>query len=146
MEYLTFLFNEGLQWRTIGFHHSTLSGTFPLIDGFNIGEHPLVSCLLKGIFNARPPKKNLFPSWEVDVVLQHLKSWEHPSTLNLRDLAKKTVFLLALVSAKRVASLANLSIDPGFMESMSNSIRFTPVAMDKHNRLSYLLRLSEEFQ
>ena len=39
-----------------------------------------------------------------------------------------------------MASIANLSIDTGFMESTANSIRFTPVAMDKHNRPSYLLR------
>ena len=63
IEYLTCLYNEGLKYNSINFHHSTLSGTLPPIQGFNVGEHPLVSCLLKGVFNCRPPKAKLFPSW-----------------------------------------------------------------------------------
>ena len=102
-----------------------LSGTLPSVDGCKIGEHLLVSWLMKGFFNSRPLVRSLFPSWEVDIVLNHLKSWDHPSELGLRDLTKKTVFLMALVSAKRVASLANFSIAPGMMDMTKSLVCFT---------------------
>ena len=88
IEYLTFLFNEGLQYSTINSHRSTLSGTIMPIEGFKVGEHPLVLHLLKGIFNVRPLKKNLILSWEVDIVLEHLKTWSHPSELSLSELTR----------------------------------------------------------
>ena len=123
-----------MKYSTINSHCSTLSGTLPPVGGFKIGEHPLVSRLLKGIFNVRPPVKSLFPSWEVDIVLEHLKTWSHPSKLGLSDLTKKTVFLMALVSAKRIASLANFSGAPGMMDLTASLIRFAPISLEKHNR------------
>ena len=103
------MYNEGLKYFTINAYRSMLSSTVPIIDGCKVGEHPLVCRLLKGIFNSRPPVRSLFPTWEIDVVLDHVRSWDHPSRLSLADLIKKTVFLLAIVSAKRVASLNNFS-------------------------------------
>ena len=71
--------------------------------------------------------KSLFPSWEVNIVLGHLKTWNHPSELGLSDLTKKTVFLMALVSAKRIASLANFSVAPGMMDLTASLIHFIPI-------------------
>ena len=58
----------------------------------------------------------IFPSWEVDKVLGHIKSWGDPVNLDLGQLTRKTIFLVALVSAKRVKALANLSVAPGLVE------------------------------
>ena len=74
IKYLTCLFNKGLEYNSINLHQSTMSGMLPPIQGFNVGEHPLVSRLLKGVFNCRPPKVKLFPLLEVDKVLGHIKS------------------------------------------------------------------------
>ena len=57
-------------------------------------EHLLVTRLLKGIFNARPLVKPLFPTWELNVVLGHLKAWDCLFRLSLGDLMRKTSFLL----------------------------------------------------
>lgn len=53
--FLASQFEAGLEYRTLNVYHSALSATHPQIEGYNVGEHPLVVQLLKGIFNSRPP-------------------------------------------------------------------------------------------
>ena len=60
------------------------------------------------------------------MVLDHLKTWESPSNLSLADLTRKTAFLLALVTARRVKALSNLSIILGLMEVTPNAVWFNP--------------------
>ena len=43
------------------------------VDGNNIGEHPSVVRLLKGVFNTRHPKKQLVTEWDLELVLKVLK-------------------------------------------------------------------------
>ena len=64
--------------------------------------------------------------------MEHLKSWGHPSDLGLSDLTKKTLFLLVLVSAKRVASIVNLSIAPGMIDLTASLVRFSLVSLEKN--------------
>ena len=47
---------------------------------------------------------------------------------------------MALVSAKRVKALANLSMAPGLMKVNRNLVRFSPVKLDKHNRPTFLMQ------
>ena len=44
-------FNSGHSYRSINVYRSALSSIHPRIDGYTIGSHPLVSKLLKAIFN-----------------------------------------------------------------------------------------------
>ena len=117
-----------------------LSSTLLIVDGCKVGEHPLVCHLMKEIFNSRLPVRSLFPSWEIYIVLDHVRAWDHPSRLSLGDLTKKTVFLLAIVLVKRVAFLNNFSIALGMVDMTSTSIRFTPVLLEKHNRPDFLMQ------
>ena len=82
----------------------------------------------------------LFPTWEVDKVLTLVKEWGLPEDMDLAQLTRKTLFLLALVSSKRVKALFNLSIAPGLVEFSAESVRFNPVRLDKQNRPSYLMQ------
>ena len=66
---------RGLQYQSINVHRSALSMTLKPIEGFSVGQHPLVCWLLKGIFNSRPPRQKVCPSWSVQAVLQHLAMW-----------------------------------------------------------------------
>ena len=140
IEFLTSLFNDGLKYNSINSYRSALSGTLVPIQGFKVGEHPMVSRLLKGVFNLRPPEKKLFPTWEVEKALEHIKGWGLPEELDLAQLTRKTIFLLALVSSKRVKALSNLSMGPGLIEFSSGSVRFRPVKKDKHHRPSFLMQ------
>jgi hypothetical protein len=47
--FLAHSFDEGLEYRTINTYRSALSGVLPPIDGFPVGQHPLVIRLLKGV-------------------------------------------------------------------------------------------------
>ena len=52
--FLAHSFDEGLEYRTINTYRSALSGVLPPMEGFPVGQHPLVVRLLKGILNLRP--------------------------------------------------------------------------------------------
>ncbi|XP_055510073.1 uncharacterized protein LOC129708389 [Leucoraja erinacea] len=76
-----------------------------------VGTHPLVTKLMRGIFNANPPKTRYSKIWEVGVVLNMLRSWSPITALSLQELTTKMVMLMALVTAQRVQSLSKLSLD-----------------------------------
>ena len=124
IEYLTSLYTAGLQYRTINVHRSALSMTLKPVEGFNVGEHPLVRRLLKGVFNVRPPKKKLVPSWSVQKVLDTLAEWSPSAQLDLKTLTYKTAMLVSLATAKRCSSLSLLSVKPGFCEISGSQARF----------------------
>ena len=50
LEFLTSLFKEGLRYRTINTIRSAISMTHDHIEGIPMGQHPLVTRLLKGVF------------------------------------------------------------------------------------------------
>jgi hypothetical protein len=54
LNYLTHLFDNGMSWSTIAIHNSTISLTMAPVDGVNIGDHPLVKRLMRGVFKERP--------------------------------------------------------------------------------------------
>lgn len=64
-KFLTHLYNSGLQYRTIAGYRSMLSSLLPLIDNIQVGQHPYIIRLLRGVFNSRPPKVNLVPEWDL---------------------------------------------------------------------------------
>ena len=75
LDYLASLYDSGAQYRTINLHRSALSSTLRPIEGFCVGQHPLVCRLLKGVYNMRPPRPKLCPSWSIKKVLDTLKEW-----------------------------------------------------------------------
>ena len=56
LDYLTDLYKQGVQYRTINNHRSAISAFHEQIQGKPVGEHPRVCALLVGIFNSRPPQ------------------------------------------------------------------------------------------
>ena len=110
LDFLGHLYNLGLVYRTINIARSTLSATPKPIDGFQIGTHPLVCRLMKGIYNRMPPVKKLVPTWSVKLVLDLLKSWSPATKLDMKCLTLKTVMLLALSTGKCCDSLSMVSV------------------------------------
>ena len=108
---LTFLseqFKNNLQYRTVNVLRSAISSTHQWVDGKPIGQHPLVIRLLKGISNERPPKPRYTTTWDVSKVTSYLSSLGDNKTLSLKQLSKKLVMLLALISPERSSVLADL--------------------------------------
>jgi hypothetical protein len=135
LNFLAELYDLGLQYRTINTVRSTLSSTLSQYDGYLIGQHPLVTRLMKGIFNSRPAVQKLFPTWSVKTVLLTLKTWSPASSLSLKLLSLKTIMLVALATGKRASSIKLLTTKSGYIEISEGKIVMQPLGLEKHSRL-----------
>ena len=77
------------------------------MDSIPVGQHPLVTRMLKGAFNERPPLPRYFTFWDVGIVIRYLKQLGDNKSLSLRLL---TIKLLALARPSRSMDLAKLNI------------------------------------
>ena len=105
VNFLAGQFDSGMEYRTLKVYRSAISATHPQIQGFNVGEHPFVVQLLKGIFNSRLPMPGYVTTWDVDTVIKYLGELGPNEKLTLKQLNKKLVVLLALASAERGSEL-----------------------------------------
>ena len=55
LDFITEKFQAGLKYRSLNCYRLALSSALLPIDGFQVGQHPLVIRLMKGVFNSRPP-------------------------------------------------------------------------------------------
>ena len=106
--------------------------TLPIIDGLPVGQHPLVSRLMKGVYNQRPPTRRLFPSWDAGAVIQMFRAW--PSPHSLHDQIRKSAFLLAMASTRRPSELASLRVSDNFLSVNNTSARFVPSQLSKTDK------------
>ena len=111
MEFLASQFEQGKQYRTINSYRSAISTTHSPIDGVVVGKHPLVSRLMKGIHNQRPPQPRYAATWDVQVVLRHIRSWGQTVVLGRKRLSQKLTMLMALSNASRCSELCGLDIE-----------------------------------
>ena len=105
LNFLASHFEAGLEYRTLNVYRSASSATHPQIEGYNVGEHPLVVQLLKGIFNSRLPVPRYTSTWDVNIVTSYLEGLGSNAQLSLKQLSKKLTFLLAITSAERGSEL-----------------------------------------
>ena len=123
LEYLTFLYEIGRSYRTINVHRSMLSGKLPEIDGVHIGKHPMVTRLLKAVYNKRTPRAKYDAFWDADKALCSVKELGATESLPLKQITLKTVLLLALSAFLRVSELA--SIDVKSLRFGESEVRFS---------------------
>jgi len=101
---------SGLSYVSINSARSALSTLLGTVEGYPIGQHPLITRLVKGVGRLRPPSCKYNYVWDVSRVLSLIKSWGNNSTICMKLLTYKTVGLLALCTAQRVQTLSQLSI------------------------------------
>ena len=68
LNYLSKLFEQGLQYRTINSHRSAILAYHDYVDGKPAGKHPRVCDLLTGVFNQRPPQPCNTIVWDVEIL------------------------------------------------------------------------------
>ena len=112
LDFLTEKFEAGLKYRSLNCYRSALSSAVIPVDGFQVGQHPLVVRLMKGIFNSRPPEPRYSQTWDVSLVLKYIKSLGPSKDLSLKLLSRKLATLFALVLAHRSSDLSRLTL-PG---------------------------------
>ena len=132
LDFLSELFKDHLAYRTIGVTRSAISAFHLPIDGMPVGKHPRVSALMKGIANLRPPKPKYSLIWDVEDVLDQIRTWPTNSLLSIKQLTLKTVMLLALTAIPRGSELH--LFDTNFMTKSEETYVFYLGGTVKHSR------------
>ena len=130
--FLASLYQKGYQYNSINAYRSAISSVHENVDGVSIGQHPIITRLVKGIFNVRPPFPRYSNTWDVQIVLNFLQALGKSETLPLKTLTLKMVFLLAITRPSRSADLSQLDISR--MSVKENGVSFLPSTLAKQSR------------
>lgn len=104
--FLTQVFNDGGQYRTLNSCRSALS----LILGPVVSNDDRLKRFLKGVFRLKPPKPKYDVTWDTNLVLDKLSSWHPNEELTLDKLTYKTITLLAISTAQRAQTLSKIKL------------------------------------
>lgn len=66
-----------------------LSMTLPLLDGVNLGRHPMVAKLLKGCYNENPPRPRYLSTWDPNTVLNYMADRGENEGLPFEDISMR---------------------------------------------------------
>ena len=86
--------------------------------GRALGRNEFIIRFLRGARRLNPPRPPSVPIWDLSLVLEAMKvhPFEFMETVDMKYLALKTVFLIALSSVKRVGDLHALSVNAACLE------------------------------
>ena len=130
--FLASLYQDGYQYNSVNAYRSAISSVHQKVEGVPVGQHPIITRLVKGVFHERPPLTRYSSTWDVQTVLNYLQSQGQSETLSLKMLTLKSVFLLAITRPARSADLSQL--DTSRMRSDANGVSFLPSALAKQSR------------
>ena len=95
LDYLSYLFDLGFEYRTIGCHRCTISVHHEYVDNKPVGQYPRMCLLLKGVFNQRPARPRCV---FIQTFLDFVKCQWSECDLSDKVLTYKLVILMALSS------------------------------------------------
>lgn len=112
LTFLQALLDQGRSPSTLKVYVAAISCWHVGLNGCSVGRDKDVVLFLRGARRLHPPNRPVAPAWDLSLVLEALRSlpFEPLASADLKWLSLKTVFLLAMVSAKRVGELQALSI------------------------------------
>lgn len=111
LSFLTELYESNVSYSTLNSVRSALSTFITLPGNISVGNHPLITRFLKGVFQTRPSLPRYTSIWDVGVVLTFLKTLSPASKLTLKNLTLKLTMLLMLVSGQRIQTIHLLDIE-----------------------------------
>ena len=94
--------------------------------------------LLRGVNNSRPPQPRYTHTWDVNLVLEHLKQLGENKGLSLKILSGKLVVLMTLTSANRLSELQ--ALDLRFCYCKHNGVLFKLASLTKKRQLGATLK------
>lgn len=109
--FLAQAFSEGLAYKTINTYRSCLSTSIPSVDGLDVGKHPLIIRVMRGIGLTNPPKPRYSHTWSVKVVTNYIQGLQDNNQLSLKLLSHKLVILLLLSSGRRSCEITSLDLN-----------------------------------
>jgi len=101
INFLAELFKDGYRYQSLNLYRSAISALHSKVDGYLVGQHPLITRMLKGVFNERPPVAKYSTFWDVGMVLRYFKGLGENASLSLCLLTMKSVMLLTLTRPAR---------------------------------------------
>ena len=131
LEFLTFLIDQGCGYSVINTARSALS-TIINVDNLPIGKHSLVKRFVKGVYNIKPSLPRYTATWDVNLVLNFLKSMDSYEIISLKYLTYKLVTLLALCTGQRCQTLSVLELNN--MNVFEDRVIFRLTKLLKHSR------------
>ena len=93
--FLASLYKEGYQYNLVNAYRSAISSVHDKADGVPVGQHPIITRLIKGIFNVRLPIPRYSNTSDVQLVLNFLQTQGESETLPLKMLMLKKGFSLS---------------------------------------------------
>lgn len=89
------------------------------LKGMNLSKDPVIQEVIRACSQKAHKQRHMVPPWNVDVVLHHLVSmpFEPLEQSSIRLLTQKTLFLVALATAKRVSELQALSSNVAYRDN-----------------------------
>ena len=98
----------------------------------SVGQHPMVTRLLKGVFHAIPPLPRYSMTLGISTVLAYLSNEKLDQDSSLKSVTLKTVTLLALSRPSRSVDLSKLDISAH--KSSPEGFAFLPTSLSKQSR------------
>lgn len=105
LTFLTDLYEANASYSTLNTARSALSTIITLPGNISVGNHPLVARFLKGVFQIRPAMPRYKQIWDIDIVLNYLRTASPATKLSLKDLTCKVTMLLMLLSGQRIQTI-----------------------------------------
>ena len=98
--------------------------TFIHIDNVPIGSHPLIIRFMKGVFSIKPslPKNTVI--WDVNILMDYLKTLSPIEELDLKCLTLKAVTLTALLTGQRCQSIHSMDLTNMTLQDKVVKFRF----------------------
>ena len=129
LTFLTKLFEQGLQYRSLGVARSALSTFLKICSNIDINSYAEVTRFMKGVFNSRPALPRLNVTWDVSIVLNYLESM---SDMSLFQLSCKLSMLFLLLSAQRCQTLHLIELPD--IRFLNNCVYIAPSHVLKQTR------------
>lgn len=107
LEFLTDQFEKVRCYGTLNSYRSALS----LITVENIGNDARVKRFFKGVAALKPQKPKYDYTWDPEPVLKFLSSLWPNNDLDLKQLTRKLITLLALITGQRVQTLSKINLE-----------------------------------
>ncbi|XP_064637118.1 uncharacterized protein LOC135493595 [Lineus longissimus] len=123
LRFPTSLYKKGLGYSAINTAGCALSGIIT-VDGKPFGTIYVVNKFMRGLFNLRPALPKAVVTWDVSVVLAHLRSLSPVTELSLKQLSIKVVMLMALLTGARCQTLHLIDIRNISLSETVLKIRF----------------------
>ena len=133
LDFLTFLYSQGLSFSTINIARSALS-CFCNFEGLPVpfGQLPVVKRFMKGVFQLRPSLPRHHSIWDVKQIFDFFRSQPPVDELSLKDLTCGIAFLVCLLSGQRCQTIHCLNVE--HMDVTETEYTFHIVEKLKHTR------------